>query len=228
MSQSLYSSVLVLVMVLNFYCLGTGRIRALVQAVSFQGVLLGITPLLVHEHVETMAIVLSLTTVILKGLFIPATLLRALRQLPIKREIEPLIGYVASLVLAAIGTVIAIIYGQRVPLMMGPEQAGVAVTSLDLAGAHLTVAASLATVFCGFLLLITRLKAITQVVGYLVLENGVFIFGMLLIEALPFFVEVGILLDLVVGIFVMVILINHITREAPSGGAERLSTLRED
>ena len=53
-------------------------------------------------------------------------------------------------------------------------------------------------------------------VGYLVLENGIFIFGLLLLEAMPFLVEVGVLLDLFVGIFVMGIIINHINREFSS------------
>ena len=78
--------------------------------------------------------------------------------------------------------------------------------------------ASLATVLTGFLLLTTRRKAITQVVGYLVLENGIFLFGLLLLEAMPFLVEVGVLLDLFVGVFVMGIIIHHINREFASIG----------
>ena len=72
--------------------------------------------------------------------------------------------------------------------------------------------ASLATAFTGFLLLATRRKAITQVVGYLALENGVFVMGLTLVEAMPLFVEIGVLLDLVVAIFVMGIIIEDTTR----------------
>ena len=50
--------------------------------------------------------------------------------------------------------------------------------------------ASIATVLVGYILLTTRIKALNQVVGYLVLENGIFIFGMLLIEAMPLVVEI--------------------------------------
>lgn len=214
MSGSVFSSLLVLIMLLNFYCLGTSRIRALVQAVSLQGVLLGIMPLFVHAHLDAMAVLMSVLTVAIKGVVIPFMLFHALRELPIKREVEPFLGFVTSLVLAAVGTALAVAFAQNLPLGKDP-------------GAHLVVAASLSTVFSGFLILITRLKAVTQVVGYLVLENGVFVFGMLLIEAMPFFVEVGILLDLVVGIFVMGIIINHISREFPSAGTERLSALKD-
>lgn len=214
MSGSLFSSLIVLVMLLNFYCIGTSRIRALIQGVSFQGVLLGLMPLLVHEHLGVMTVLMSMFTVAIKGIVIPILLLHALRELTIKREVEPFVGFVTTLVLAAVGTALAVAFAQHLPLAAHP-------------GADIVVAASLATVFSGFLILITRLKAITQIVGYLLLENGVFIFGMLLVEAVPFLVEVGILLDLVVGIFVMGIMVNHISREFPSDSTERLSMLKE-
>ena len=86
---------------------------------------------------------------------------------------------------------------------------------------------SLATLFTGFLLLISRRKAITQVVGYLILENGIFIFGILLAEAMPLMVEAGVLLDLLVGVFVMGIVIGQINREFSTLDTEQLSALKE-
>ena len=77
----------------------------------------------------------------------------------------------------------------------------------------------------GFLVLTTRRKAISQVTGYLMLENGIYVFGLLLYQSMA--VEVGVLLDLVVGIFVMGIVLNHIQREFSSLDTERLSRLRE-
>ena len=68
-------------------------------------------------------------------------------------------------------------------------------------------------------------KAIIQVLGYLVLENGIFVFGLLLLEAMPFLVEVGVLLDLFVGVFVMGIIIHHISREFASISTEQLTEL---
>jgi hydrogenase-4 component E len=65
------------------------------------------------------------------------------------------------------------------------------------------------------------------VVGYLMLENGVFIFGQLLISAMPFMVEIGVLLDLFVGIFIMGIVINHIREEFSSLDTEHLASLKE-
>jgi hydrogenase-4 component E len=79
----------------------------------------------------------------------------------------------------------------------------------------------------GFLLLTTRYKAITQVIGYLILENGIYIFGVLLLTAVPFLVEMGILLDLYVGIFVVSIILNHITKAFSSLDTRRLTALKE-
>jgi hydrogenase-4 component E len=102
--------------------------------------------------------------------------------------------------------------------------------TLPLAPEHvgsLLIPTSLATVITGFILLTTRRKAITQVAGYLVLENGIFVMGLALIEAMPFFVEVGVLLDLLVAIFVMGIILFQINREFASLDTTRLSTLKE-
>ena len=79
----------------------------------------------------------------------------------------------------------------------------------------------------GFIILTTRRKAIMQVPGYLILENGIFLLGLLLLEAMPFLVEVGVLLDLVIGIFVMGIIIHHINREFASLDTTQLSGLKE-
>jgi hydrogenase-4 component E len=68
---------------------------------------------------------------------------------------------------------------------------------------------------------------VLQVLGYLVLENGIFLFGLLLLEAVPFLVEVGVLLDLFTGVFVMGIIIHHINRAFDSMSTEHLSELRE-
>jgi hydrogenase-4 component E len=65
------------------------------------------------------------------------------------------------------------------------------------------------------------------VLGYLMLENGIFIFGVLLSEAMPLMVEAGVLLDLLVGVFIMGIVMNQINREFSTLNTERLSALKE-
>jgi len=65
------------------------------------------------------------------------------------------------------------------------------------------------------------------VLGYLLLENGIFIFSLLLTESMPAMVEAGAILDLIAGIFVMGIIINQISREFSSIDTSRLTALRE-
>ncbi len=149
-----------------------------------------------------------------KAAVIPAIIMRALRNVQIKREVMPLIGFLPSIVLGAVATAFALLFAGQLPL----------------AEAHydtLLVPTSLATVLVGFILLITRFKAITQVIGYLVLENGIFLFSMLLVEAMPLIVEMGVMLDLFVGIFITCIIINHINQAFYSMDTRLLVALKE-
>jgi len=167
---------LILALAMNFVALGVSRIRAVINAVALQGILLGFLPLLVHHEIGLRGIVLVAVTVPLKGLAIPALLLHAMREAEIKHEVNPVIGYMASLLLGAVGTGLALMFSSTLPL---------AESHVGL----LLIPASLATVWTGFLMLTTRKKAIMQVLGYLLLENGIFLFGLLLLEAMPFLVE---------------------------------------
>jgi hydrogenase-4 component E len=208
------SPLLVVVLLLNLFLLGTSRLRAVINATAWQGAVLGVLALLVHREIHVQTVLVSAGAVLIKGVVIPVMLLRAMRDAAIRREIEPYIGFIPSLLLGALGTGLALLFSGTLPL--APEHEGT-----------LLVPSSLATVITGFLLLTTRRKAITQVAGYLVLENGIFIMGLCLLDAMPFLVEVGVLLDLFVGIFVMGIIINHISREFSSIDVGRLASLKE-
>ena len=205
--SSLLSSLVAALLLINLVALGTSRISTVVRAVAFQGVLLGILAVAAHGGLDGRVLVLALASIVLKGWLIPIILFRALRQVAIKREVEPSLGLLPSLLLGAFATVLAVAAGSRLP---------VAETRL----APLLIPASLATIAAGFILITSRRKAISQVLGYLVLENGIFIFGLLLVEA-------GVLLDLFVGIFVLSIIIHHINREFASLDTRRLSLLKE-
>ena len=86
---------------------------------------------------------------------------------------------------------------------------------------------ALSTVWTGLLLIVSRKKAVNQVLGFLVLENGVFCFGLLLSEFMPIMVEAGVLLDLFAAVFVMGIVMFHINREFSSLDTEKLSALKD-
>jgi hydrogenase-4 component E len=205
-------SILIVILLTNFFVLGTASLRAAIRAVALQGVLLSLLPLFVEAEASLRLVVLVSFTVLAKGVVIPGLLLKALRDVHIRHEVEPYIGFVTSVFLCAAFTALALLFADRLPL--GAEHR-----------AGLFVPASLATFLAGFLVLVTRRKAISQVTGYLVLENGIYIFGLLLFQSMV--VEAGVLLDLVVGIFVMGIVLNHIQREFSSLDTERLSRLKE-
>ena len=61
--------------------------------------------------------------------------------------------------------------------------------------------------------MVTRTRAVTQVLGYLILENGIFLFAVSLADEMPVLIEMGILLDIFVAAFIMAIVVNHINEE---------------
>jgi hydrogenase-4 component E len=205
---------LIAALVLNFVALGVSRIRGVINAVALQGMLLGIFPLFVHSDIGLRGILLIGVTVILKGFVIPGFLVHAMREANIQHEVKPVVTYMNSLLLGAIGTGLALVFSSTLPLS-------------EAHTGMLLVPASLSTVWTGFLLLTTRKQAIMQVLGYLLLENGIFLFGLLLLEAMPFLVEVGVLLDLFTGVFVMGIIVHHISREFASISTEHLTELKD-
>lgn len=203
-----------LAMGLNLLALGNSRLPAVIRAMSAQGVILGVMPILMEHELDWRVVLVALATIAGKGVVIPSLLRRAMRTVQIDRELEPLIGYVPSLLLGAAGTIAALALAQALPLM--PEHAG-----------SLLVPGALATTFTGFILLIGRNKAISQVCGYLILENGIYIFGLLLIKAMPLLVEAGVLLDLTVGVFIIGIIVDRIQRAFDSLDTRKLTALRE-
>jgi hydrogenase-4 component E len=212
--ERLLDPLLILSLALNFVALGVSRIQSVINAVALQGVLLGVLALLVHSDLGPRVILLVAATIVLKGIVIPKFLGAAMREANIQHEVNPIVGYMSSIMLGAVGTGLAVVFSYTLPLAESHK-------------GMLLVPASLSTAWTGFLVLTTRKKAIMQVLGYLVLENGIFLFGMLLLEAMPFLVEVGVLLDLFTGIFVMGIIINHINREFSSISTDQLSELKE-
>jgi hydrogenase-4 component E len=153
-------------------------------------------------------------TVGLKVFLIPWILLRVLRTGEIHREIEPFVGFTTSVMIGALIIIASFAFAKGMPL---PTQAPT----------DLLLPVSLATLFNGLLIMVSRVKAITQVLGYLVAENGIFIFGLLWIEQTPVLVELGILLDLFVGVFIMGIVVYHIRREFDHMDTNLLDALRE-
>ena len=156
---------------------------------------------------------MSAGSLAVKAILVPWLLQRSIQQTNVYREGEPFIGLSGSIVL---GTCLVLVsfWMATVLKMPVPMASG------------LIVPTAFATLLNGFLVLVSRKKAVSQVIGYIMLENGVFIFGQLLAHALPFVVELGILLDLLGGIFVMGIAIYNISREFDHIDTEQLANLK--
>ena len=209
-----FSGLLLLLVVLtDFWVLGTTRMSSVIRAAALQGAILAALPLALHPTFSLHIVGLATGTFLVKAILLPAFLHRAIREASVRREVEPVIGFTASLCVGAVAVALSFAVGQRLPL---PETQ-----------TALLVPVALATVMVGLIVLTTRSKALTQVVGYLILENGIYVFGLSQAERVPFLVEIGVLLDLFVGVFIMGIVVFHINREFDSISAQRLTELRE-
>ena len=201
------------VLLLNFFVLGTSRLSSGIRSTALQGAALAVLPVALNPAWSLHTLLLAAGTFLIKSLLIPGLLLRAMREASIRREVEPHVGFVGSLLLGALAVIGAFAVTRRLPVAAG--------------AAELLVAAALATVTIGLLVLATRRKAINQVIGYVLLENGIYLYGLTQSHRVPFLVEMGVLLDVFVGVFVMGIVLFHINREFDSLDSGRLTHLRE-
>ncbi|MBI5709040.1 MAG: hydrogenase [Candidatus Eisenbacteria bacterium] len=204
------------VIVTDLFVLSTTRIGACIRALTIQGILLAVLPPLLHGGPGTSGqlVITALVTLLIKAVVIPRLLSRAMRDAEVRREAQPFVSMHLSGLLGVSLVAFAFWVGRalRLPIAVASD---------------LILPVSLATFFVGFLVLVSRRKAITQVVGFLMLENGVFLFGLCLTRALPFVVELAVLLDVLVGVFVMGIMIHHIRQEFDHLDTFELASLKE-
>jgi hydrogenase-4 component E len=207
--------ILILVVLTNLRLLGASRIGASVHTVAVQGILLGLLALLAHHGESSSSVwLVAVGGAVLKGVVFPWLLLRALRSADVEREVEPFVGPIASLLAGVAALGVSLWLAQRLPL---PE------------GAHssVLVAVALFSILAGLFLIVARKKAISQVLGFLVMENGIYTFGVGLVRESPLLVELGVMLDVFVAVFVMGIAIFHISREFDHIDAHELTTLKD-
>ncbi len=210
----LLDTVHALALVSCFALLGTSRLGASIRWLSFQGVLLGLVPLIFHPGgLNWRAGFLAAGIVALKGIGFPLILLRLRARAGTSREVQPFVSFVMSVLfgIVALGLSVWLAAAMKPALRQAPFE------MLDSA---------IFLILVGLFLIISRRNALMQVIGYLVLENGIFVFGVIADVGTPLLVELGVLLDAFVGVFVMGIAIYHINREFGSIEVDRLSALR--
>ncbi len=197
-----------------FALLGTSRIGACIRWLSFQGILFGMVPLIVHDDgLTTRTLLLAGGNIALKGIAFPWILLKLRARADFNREVQPFVSFVMSILCGILILALSVWLTQE----MKPALAKAPFVMLD---------SSIFLIFVGLFLMISRRNALMQVIGYLVLENGIFVFGVITVVGTPLLVELGVLLDAFVGVFVMGIAIYHITREFGSMDVDRLTELR--
>lgn len=207
--------ILILVILTNLALAGLSSFGTCVRVLAFQGVLLGLVTVGVQRgDLSLHTLVLVAGTVAIKGLVFPRLLLRAVREAGVRHEVEPFIGFATSLLIGTLALPLAMWLTGHLP-RVGP------------AVPPLLIPAAFHAILIGLLLIVSRRKAVTQVLGYLALENGIFIFGVGLVQQATLLVEMGILLDVFVAVFVMGIAIFHISREFDHIDTDRLSLLKE-
>ena len=219
--MQLVNTTLVLVMLANLALLSSSRLSSCIQFVAAQGILLGLLPLeMAHGESFEFGRVVTLAVIILvlKGWVFPMLLSRTLRTAQVRHEVIPMVGYVASLVAGVMVVSLSFWISTRLIFPHRPDSPEISSLVLPFA---------LSTILIGLFLIVTRKTALMQVIGYLVLENGIYIFGMALAQEQQFLVEMGILLDVFVAVFVMGIAIFHINREFHHIDVHQLTSLKD-
>jgi hydrogenase-4 component E len=204
----------VLLFLTNLVMLGSSELGGCIRVVAIQGILLGLFTLIARADALTLRLVLlGVVSMGLKGFAFPFLLSRDIREANVRREVEPFVGYSASIVIGLAMLAVSMWIAARFP-------------ELSPASSSFVIPVALSTVFTGLFLVVSRRKALTQVIGYLVFENGIYMFGVFAAGEIPVLVELGVLLDVFVAVFVMGIAINRINREFDHIDADQLSSLK--
>lgn len=219
-------ALLIFLIILNFFLLGSGRLTMCIRVAAWQGFALAGLALVVelqHGIGQLWRIALLVTaTAFVKGILLPRGLNRAVEKAAIRREVEPILGYSTSILLGMAALGIAFRLGVKLPLPQHVTAMGV----INLPIPSLPISTAFFCIFTGLVLLITRRKALTQTLGYLVMESGIFVLGVSYTQS-PLFVELGVLLDVFVAVFIMGVIIFQISRTFDHIDTDRLSALKE-
>lgn len=202
----------VLLLLLGIHLAVSERIRPAIRSLAAQGFLLGLLPLLDSSGVGWRAAALCLATIGVKSVAIPAILTRAVSRLAIGQESESLISTKTTILLTGALTLSAFLACTRFGLS-GKDQ--------------LAAAAGLTLLFSGLLTMTTRVKAVSQVIGFVVLENGIFLLGAASGSEFTLPIELGIFLDLFVAVFLMGILMFKIQRAFTHMDVRKIHMLKD-
>lgn len=203
-----------LTLLLGLILLWRRSLASYIQAFQWQSVVLAAIFLLVAYFTQEVELAIVAGVLLaLKAVVLPRWLNRMRWRIGVDTEVAPYINVTTSLILA--GLLVLLAYALTRPLVQAstlPTRAG-----LPLA---------MGLIFIGLFVIITRRKALTQVVGFLVMENGIALLAVLGAYGVPLIIELGVFLDLLMGVIVMQVFIYHIQDTFDSIDVDQLNQLR--
>ena len=195
---------------------GSSRLLHCIKIIAVQGLLIGLLPLAVWDWSssapDAQLYLTSLTNIAVKFMILPSLLALVMRKANVRRELEPFVGYSAS---------VTVIFAVIIASFLACSHFHISSGSIS----NLAIPTAFATICTGLFMIVSRRKAITQVVGFLMFENGIAVFGTGIMLEYGLLVELGILLDVFVLVFIMGIAIFHISREFSHIDADLLNRL---
>jgi hydrogenase-4 component E len=200
----------------SFAMLAQRRVVTMVNLLALQGLLLGLATLLLAWRTGNNHLYVSASmTLALKALFLPWLLHRLIRRLGVYWDSEPLLNISATMLLGLLVVIFA--FGLAQPI------AALATTST-----RSSIGIAVAVVLLAFLTMITRRKAMSQVVGFLSMENGLFFGAMSATYGMPMIIELGVALDVLVAMLVLGVFFFQIREQFDSLDLHHLESLKEE
>jgi hydrogenase-4 component E len=204
------------ILLLAFAMLAQRRVLQLINLFALQGLTLFLSTLVVAVKTGQPHLYYSAgLTLLLKALLLPWILHRLVRKLRIKGEVEPLINIPTTMLVG-------------VALVMLAFNVALPISQLASTIARGTLGIALAVVMLAFLMMITRKKAITQVVGFLSMENGLFLAATSATYGMPMVVELGIALDVLVGVIILGVFFFQIRDQFDSLDIHHMERLKDN
>ncbi len=203
-----------LALLFSLFLLWRRSVAAYISAFAWQSVVLaGVTALAAFFGGDPALYIVALVLLLLKAVAIPRLLRNMERRFGAEREMQPYVNAATSVLVAALLVIVA--YSVTRPL--------VAVSQLPTRGG---IPIAMAIVFISLFILVSRKKAISQIVGFLMLENGIALLAVLGSYGVPLIVELGVSLDALMGFLVMQVFVYHIHETFESIDVEQLNRLK--
>ena len=213
--NTIFNFLVILLILLNFRLISSSRLTPCIHILIIQAVILSGVAWMTHQgHMSLHLYFMLAVNVFLKAVVLPWMLTRVVQKNIVARELDPFVGYTPSLIIGAVLLGVSVLISR--PLSLSH-------TLVE----DLFLPVSLFTLLSGLFMIIARKKAITQVLGYMVMENGIYTFGVAMAIHEPFIVELSVLLDVFVAVLIMGVAIFHISREFNHIDTDRLSLLRD-